>query len=235
MKQVSVPLLALCALAAASPLRAQSDALQDVERIRTVAATYIEAQLQPQTAGAKLYVEAGALDARLRLPACEAPAAFLPPGAKIGARTTVGVRCTVPGWSVYVPVTVESELAVLVLRQPAARGAALTPADVESQVRRVPGFATLYLTSAESLAGRHLKTAATPGTALTAELLANDLLIRRGQRVTLVAATGNFEVRAQGEAIADASPSGRVRVQNLASLKVVEGQAESSNLVRVGP
>jgi len=235
MKQVQSPLLALCALLATSPLSAQLEATQDVERIRSLAAAYIEAQLQPQTAGATLFVEAAALDARLRLPACEAPSAFLPPGAKPGIRTTVGVRCAAPSWSVYVPVTVETELPVLVLRQPAARGAALTPADVDRQLRRVPGFATLYLTRVESLTGRHLKAAAVPGTALTAELLVNDLLIKRGQRVTLVAATGGFEVRAQGEAIADASPSGRVRVQNLASLKVVEGQAESSNLVRVGP
>ena len=229
------PLLLVCALAAATPLRAQTDFTQDVERIRSIAAAFIEAQLRAQGGTAKLFVEAGALDARLRLPACAAPAAFLPTGAVAGARTTVGVRCTVPAWSVYVPVTVESQLSVLVLRQPAARGAALTAADVEAQVRRVPGFATLYLTDVESLVGRHLKSAAAPGTALTAELLVNDILIKRGQRVTLVAATGGFEVRAQGEAIADSSPSGRVRIQNLSSLKVVEGLAESSSLVRVGP
>ena len=235
MKQLSTLLLALCTLAATATLRAQVPPMQDVEQLRTLAARFVEAQLQSQSVVAKLHVETGALDARLRLPACEAPAAFLPPGAKLGPRTTVGLRCAAPAWSVYVPVTVESELPVLVLRQPAARGSALTAADVDTQTRRVPGFATQYLTNIESLAGRHLKADAPPGTALTADLLVGDILIKRGQRVTLVATTGGFEVRAQGEAVADASASGRVRVQNLSSLKVVEGQAESSNLVRVGP
>jgi flagella basal body P-ring formation protein FlgA len=61
------------------------------------------------------------------------------------------------------------------------------------------------------------------------------VLIRRGQRVTLIARTGGFEVRALGEAVADAGPTGRIRVQNLSSLKVIEGQAESADTVRVGP
>jgi flagella basal body P-ring formation protein FlgA len=138
-------------------------------------------------------------------------------------------------WSLYVPVTVESELPVLVLRQAAARGAALTAADVETQTRRVPGFASNYLASATALAGRHLKNPAGPGTALTTDLLVPDILIKRGQRVTLVASAGGFEVRAQGEAVADATPAGRVRVQNLGSQKVVEGQVESADIVRVGP
>ncbi|MEO6369387.1 MAG: flagellar basal body P-ring formation chaperone FlgA, partial [Steroidobacteraceae bacterium] len=57
--------------------------------------------------------------------------------------------------------------------------------------------------------------------------------VKRGQRVTLVASVGGLEVRAQGEAMADASATGRVRVLNLSSRKVVEGQVESGDRVRV--
>jgi flagella basal body P-ring formation protein FlgA len=64
-------------------------------------------------------------------------------------------------------------------------------------------------------------------------LLAADILVRRGQRVTLIATIGGLEVRAQGEAIADAGPTGRVRVLNLASRRIVEGQVESREQVRV--
>ncbi len=97
----------------------------------------------------------------------------------------------------------------------------------------MPGIATSYLTRVEQLHGRHLKVAVSPGTALTTDLLAADILIRRGQRVTLVSSGGGIEVRAQGEATADATAAGRVKVLNLSSRKVVEGQVESSDRVRV--
>jgi flagella basal body P-ring formation protein FlgA len=53
--------------------------------------------------------------------------------------------------------------------------------------------------------------------------------------VTLVAHAAGFEVRAPGKAMADASANQRVRVQNLNSLKIVEGLADNDGTVRVLP
>lgn len=225
--------LVLLMLLASTAIRAEP--IEPVERLRGLAEDFLRAQLQTQGATGQLFIEAGALDARLRLPACDKPAAFLPSGASITARTTIGLRCAAPVWSVYVPVTVESELPVLVLRQAAGRGAALLPGDVETQTRRVSGFASHYVAQVTALTGKHLKNATSPGTPLTTELLVPDILIKRGQRVTLLASVGGIEVRAQGEAVSDATPAGRVRVQNLGSQKIVEGQVETSDIVRVGP
>jgi flagella basal body P-ring formation protein FlgA len=211
-----------------------SQAIQDVDSLRASAAAFVRERFQP-TGGAVLHAEAGALDPRLRLPACSrAPRAFSPSGElRAASRLTIGVRCEAPAWSVYVPVMVESELAVLVTTRPLPRNAAVTAQDVESQRRRVPGVAAGYLVSLDQLADRHLRNAAAPGTALDVELLSPDVLVRRGQRVTLVASAGSLEVRAQGEAVADASPEGRVRVLNLNSRRIVEGQVESRDTVRV--
>jgi flagella basal body P-ring formation protein FlgA len=60
-----------------------------------------------------------------------------------------------------------------------------------------------------------------------------DLVIQHGQEVTLVAAAGGFEVRARGRALADAASGARVKVQNLSSMKVVEGVVDGPDLVRV--
>ena len=65
-------------------------------------------------------------------------------------------------------------------------------------------------------------------------MLTPDLLVRRGQQVTVIAASGPVEIRAQGLALNDAAASERVRVQNVTSLKVVEGVVESDSVVRVG-
>jgi flagella basal body P-ring formation protein FlgA len=64
-------------------------------------------------------------------------------------------------------------------------------------------------------------------------MFAADILIKRGQRVTLIATAGGLEVRALGEALMDATPDGRIRVLNLVSRRPVEGQVESADRVRV--
>lgn len=216
------------------PARAQQ-AVQDVEAIRASAAAFVRERLQPVD-NAVVHAEAGVLDPRLRLAACSHPIRAFSPSGEIRAasRATVGVRCDAPAWSVYVPVTVESELPVLVITRALPRNAAVTAQDVEVQRRRVPGAASGYLVSVDQLAGRHLRNAAAPGTALDVDLLTADVLVRRGQRVTVIATAGSLEVRAQGEAVADATPDGRVRVLNLDSRRIVEGRVEGRDSVRIG-
>ncbi len=148
---------------------------------------------------------------------------------------TIGVRCsTANPWTLYVPVSVEVEVSVLVLRRALARRARVAPIDVEPQVRRLPGSAANFISDVASLQGHRLKRALPAGTAITVDVLAPDVLVRRGQRVTLIAAQGPVEIRAQGEALTEGAASERVRVQNVTSLKVVEGVVESGNIVRVG-
>lgn len=223
----------LTLLAAVSTV-AQAQTLQTPDDLRRAAEGFLIERLHTTGSEVVTHATAAALDPRLRLQQCTRPLqGLLAAGAQVSANMTVGVRCTSPAWTVYVPVAVESEMKVLLLRQAAARNAVLVPADIEVQSRRVPGIAAGYLRSADQLQGRHLRMPAGPGTALTVDLLAADILVRRGQRVTLIASVGGLEVRAQGEAMADASATGRVRVLNLSSRKVVEGQAESSDRVRV--
>jgi flagella basal body P-ring formation protein FlgA len=227
----------LALLCPALPVLAQvgvASGLTPPEALQRAAETLLRRRVT--TTGAdEIFVTAGAVDSRLRLPACTAALdAFLPTGAQPAARTTVGVRCAAPYWTVYVPVTVETNMRVLVLKRAVARLASVASADVETQQRRVAGFPTTYVTDVTMLAGRHLRRATPPGTALTLDLFDMDLLVKRGQRVTLLSSVGGIEVRAMGEAMADATPDGRVRVQNLGSRKVVEGQAESADRVRVG-
>lgn len=213
--------------------------LQPLDAIRSAAEDLIEAQAAgpAKTTGRKVIVSAGHLDARLRLARCVgALTASRPPGSVLAARTTVGVSCSQgTPWTVYVPVLLESEGPVVVTKRTVSRGSGVGPSDVESQVLRVPGLATHYVASVADLAGRHAKRALPPGTVLGNDELATDVLIKRGQQVTLLAAVGGIEVRANGKALADAGMADRIRVQNLNSSRVVEGMVESADIVRITP
>ena len=207
--------------------------IQPLPAIQAAAEHFISSRLP--AGQAKFYVSAGALDPRLRLAACASPLeSFAPSEANISARATVGVRCTTNAqWTLYVPVTIEVEAQVLVLRRGLARRARIESTDVELQTRRLPGTLSNFVNDAVLLQGHRLKRALPAGTPLTVDVLAPDVLIRRGQKVTLVAASGSIEIRAEGLALSEGGAADRVRVQNANSLKIVEGVVENASTVRV--
>jgi flagella basal body P-ring formation protein FlgA len=99
----------------------------------------------------------------------------------------------------------------------------------------VSGTGDSYLTDVAELAGRTLKRPLGAGAPLTADAMADEMVVKRGQHVTLLAAAGGLEVRAPGLAMNDAAAAGRVKVQNLASKRIVEGVVESSDVIRITP
>jgi flagellar basal body P-ring formation protein FlgA len=210
--------------------------VQSLASIRAAAEEEVRSQLHGP--GFELQVHGGALDPRLHFPRCLRPlTSSLRSGTQFGGRVTVRVSCEAPQtpWAVFVPLTIESEVRVLVLRQGAARGSRIAADDVVTEVRRVGGLPGDYLTDATALSRRTLVRTVPAGTVLTAELLQSDYLVRQGQPVTLVASAPGIEVRAPARALEDAHEGGRVHVQNLASQKVVQGIVDGSGLVYVTP
>ena len=215
--------------------------VHSLDNVREAAVHAVRARL-PQVKGesaaktsAKYFVTAAALDSRLRLAKCPVALETIAPAtANSSSRVTMGVRCPAGNpWTVYVPVTIEVELPVLVLQRALGRDARVTEADVQLQTRRVAGTASSFIGDAALLPGRHLKRPLSVGTPLTMESLVADVLVRRGQQVTLLAQTGSIEIRAQGQALSDGGIRDRIRVQNSNSLKVVEGVIENAGTVRV--
>jgi flagellar basal body P-ring formation protein FlgA len=207
--------------------------IQSVESIKAAAEKQVTSLLPPTRA--KYFVTAGSLDPRLRLNECANQLeGVVPATGAHAAKVTVGVRCNAPTqWTVYVPVTVEIEAPILVLRRALARRSPVDPADVELQTRRLPGIESSFISDLGNLKGRRLKRSLPAGTPLTADVLVPDVLVRRGQQVTLLASSGPFEIRAQGQALSDGSEHQRIRVQNVTSRRIVEGVVENSSTVRV--
>ena len=231
MKRIGSQLLILLSALFATAAFATTQSLDDIQ---SAAEAFVRAHLPQSTA--KQFVTASKLDPRLRLEACSQPLqAFAQNTTMLGERVTVGVRCAAANTrTLYVPVAVEVEIPVLVLRRALARRARVAIIDVEPETRRMPGSAATFLQDVTSLQGHRLKRSLPAGTALTVDMLVPDVVVRRGQQVTLIAASGPVEIRAQGHALTEGGVDDRVRVQNMSSLKVVEGVVESDSVVRVG-
>jgi flagellar basal body P-ring formation protein FlgA len=225
----------LLAIAASgtSALAQESDT-ESLTAIRSAAETYVKS-LIPAGAGEST-VTAGQLDNRLRLARCPPKdlTASLPAGMNLQARLTVGVACIGPvHWAVYVPVTIESRINVLVLTHAVNRDDRLTAADVTTETRRTAGPGNAYLTSPSELGGRTVRRPLPAGTTLSIDMFTPDLIVHRGQAVTLVSSGDAVEVRATGRAMVDGAAGSRIQVQNMTSMRVVEGVIESADLVRV--
>jgi len=225
--------LAAIALLSASAFAGPDGGFESLESIRAAAEAHVRSQLPADASIAG--ITADRLDPRLHFARCpSALRAGLPSGAALQLRTTVRVSCdTGAQWTVYVPVTTESIISMLVLRRPVAQNERLGAEDVEVQKRKLSGTGVAYLTSVADLKRRTVRRPLPVGTALSIDMFTPDMLIHQGQEVTLVATVGGLQVRARGRALANGSAGARLRVQNLSSLKVVEGVVEDEDVIRV--
>jgi flagellar basal body P-ring formation protein FlgA len=213
--------------------RRAEEALRDALPTQPLSATVAPATL-PQ---ATHRIAARVPDPRLRLAACPTPLdATLPVSVGgLRARTIVQVSCKSPSsrWTVLVPVVLQTEATVLVATRSLSRGQAPQAGDVQITQRTLPGISSFYISNLNEIRNQHLIRPLAAGQPLTRDALATDPVVRRGEAVTLVADVVGVEVRMPGRALADARPGQPVRVQNVNSLKIVEGRADDQGVVRV--
>ncbi|HEX2583682.1 MAG TPA: flagellar basal body P-ring formation chaperone FlgA [Steroidobacteraceae bacterium] len=233
----SIALLSVCLLSSVTQAQQainETIAYQSLPELQSLAEQFVRDTVAVKVG--ELRTKAEPLDSRLHLAACIGkPEIFLPSGANINARTTVGARCNVPGkqWTLYIGVTIETETPVLVLNHAVGRDAQLSATDVVLDVRRVPGLSSAYLTDVKQLTGYSTRQNISAGMVLTPAMLQPSILIRRGQQVTVTASTGGITVRAEAIALADGTANSRIRVRNLSTAKELEGVVDSASMVHV--
>jgi flagellar basal body P-ring formation protein FlgA len=223
-------LLPLCVAAADAAVYGP---IADIASLQAAAEHAVRREVR-QGEGA-MVVRVQSLDPRLRLAECDRPlSAAIAGDGQVRAHTTVAVRCEGEvHWTIYISVSIDSDFSVLVARHALARDAELSPLDFDLMPRRLPGLTTDYVTTPTLLTGQRLRKDLSSGEALSLEALTPSNVIHRGQQVTLIAATGGFEVRMSAVALSDGRLADRIRVQNLSSQRVIEGIVRSNSVVEV--
>jgi flagella basal body P-ring formation protein FlgA len=206
-------------------------AAQDPDRIREVALSFARGQLAGRTG--EVQVEVAEVDARLQLPACGKLEPFLPAGARLWGRSTVGVRCLGPEtWSLLVPVSVRVMGDAVFTARPLARGRAVESADLE--VRRVDltalpaGVLTEVSQALERVPGASVQA----GLPLRAEMLRGATVVAAGQGVRILFLGDGFKVTSDGVALANAAVGDAVQVR-AASGRVLRGVVTAAGVVEV--
>ncbi len=218
----------LCALLAAP---AATASIESAQRISDAARDYIAARHPWQ--GQKTRIEVGQLDPRTRLPRCEkALQAYMPSGAEIRRRSTVGVRCTgKKPWKIYLPVTVAAYARVMVSTRPIAAGQTVSAGDISWVEREVSSLSYGYLRHFDNSGAMRSRRSIAQGAVITANMLEANSVVSKGQQLQLLSSSGPISVSMKGIALQDGAPGARIRVRNISSGKELEGRVNRSGQV----
>jgi flagella basal body P-ring formation protein FlgA len=183
---------------------------QDHASISDTALTY--AQLQTRSMPGQVSIQVDGIDPRTALPACDELEAYMPNGAKMIGKTSIGVRCNEkPGWSVFVQASIKVSADLLVANRALSQGLVLS-ADDFSVLRGELGQPGI-LTAPEQAIGKTLKFSLGAGQVLRLDMLRPDYVIKQGQTVRLYFRTNNFVVSSEGQAMNDATTGQAVRIK----------------------
>lgn len=206
-------------------------AAQEHAALRAVAEAF--ARTQTQSVPGQVSITVQDLDARTHLPACDQLQAFLPPGAKLLGKTTIGVRCHTPAaWNVFLQAHIRVSTDRLVIARPLPQGHVLTTDDftLQSGELEQPGI----LTTPSQAVGRTLKFALGAGQVLRQDMLHPQYVVRQGQVIKLVVRGAGYTVGSAGTALNDAEANHPVRVKTAAG-HILSATAQSDGSAEVSP
>ncbi|WP_418129394.1 flagellar basal body P-ring formation chaperone FlgA [Variovorax sp. 375MFSha3.1] len=194
----------------------------------------IEKYLQAQSAGLPGKVTIS-LEGRgtSALPACDAPEAFLPPGAKPWGRVSVGVRCQAQRpWTRFVQAHVSVEGSYFVAARAIDAGRPLGAGDVAERTGDLTRLPRSIVTSAAELAGVVTANRVAPGAPLRKELLRGVTVIQQGQAVKVVAQGQGFVVSTEAKAMTGATVGAVVQAKTRDG-RLVSGVADEEGQIQL--
>ena len=146
----------------------------------------------------------------------------------------IRIECSQPGrWSLYARGHISLFVPVLVATRSLTRGDAINDRDVTLREMDVSQLRRGYFMDSSSFTNQHLSRRIRAGDVITPNALQEAHLIRRGDRIAIVASSDGFTISMPGEALEDGRLNQQIRVRNLSSGKTIRGMVSGNNEVRV--
>jgi flagella basal body P-ring formation protein FlgA len=209
---------------------AQTGVRQDGAALRKLA----EGFLQAQSAGlpGKVTIKVGAVDPRLALATCPAPEAFQQPGARPWGKTTVGVRCTAPVWTMFLQAQVSVMADYVTAAVPLAQGQAIDASQLTTMQGDIAAMPNGIITDMAQAIGRTPTVSLPAGTPLRLDALKSKPVVQQNQAVRIVSRGENFSVSGEGKAIGNAGEGQVVQVRTPRGA-IISGTARNGGIVEV--
>lgn len=225
-------LLLLSGLSAGASAQTQHPA-SAYEELATVAVQAVEREFA--NSPGRIDIELPAADPRLQLPVCaSALETSIGRHNGQGGRINVRVDCrdSAP-WARNMAVNVKVYRDVLVSSRNLTRGALISRADVDIQEVDISQVRGQLLDDVQVAVGMEVRRNINAGAALSADMLAAPLMVRRGDTVMLTAERGGVSIRQQGTAMQDGESGRQISVRNTSSDRVVQAVVTGHGEARV--
>ncbi|MGF6924195.1 flagellar basal body P-ring formation chaperone FlgA [Paraburkholderia sp. 40] len=221
------PQTATAATAAqAAPLPGQ----QDPEAIHASALAF----LQQQAVGLPGKADITVASAFPRgLAACTSLEPFMPTGARLWGRLTVGVRCAGERpWTIYLQARISLHATYYLAARAMAPGEVLTAADLVAREGDLTGLPQAIVTDPSQAVGSVSLVRIAGGMPLRRDMLKSASAVVFGQTVRVIAAGDGFSISSEGSAMNNASPGQQVRVKT-ANGQIISGIVKDGGTVEI--
>ena len=164
---------------------------------------------------ARVDVQIGRLDPRLKLAPCSHVQPYLPPGLKMWGRTRIGLRCLdgTARWNVSLPVTVRVYARALVAADALPAGALLTQALLSSAEIDMVAEPGAVFSEPGNLVGRTLSRPLAAGEAVRSSNLKVRQWFAAGDTVMVRAVGAGYSVAREGQALAAGLEGQNVKIR----------------------
>jgi flagellar basal body P-ring formation protein FlgA len=185
----------------------------------------------PAAVGARLEIQVGNIDPRIQLPQCAQLRVSVPRA--IAPALTARVSCDAPFWTLYVPLQVQAWGRVVVAATDLAPNTTLEPEDLAMGRVDLLTANGGYLTDPVEAEGRILRVNIRAGAPIPASLLAQPLLVHRGETVVLTLQDNGITIRTNVVALQDGRAGESILVQNPESRKDLRATVSSAGGVEM--
>lgn len=229
--------LVLCAAAPAAQPEAGADPADarasDAHEYEAPVRQMARAALGALPAGARVEVDVGRINPRLKLAPCARITPYLPAGTRLWGRASVGLRCSEGArWNVFVPVTVKVYGPAWTASGPLPAGTVLTAAHLQRGEVDLAAEPSPAVAAEAAALGRTLARAMAAGEALREADLRPRQWFAAGDVVRLHSSGSGFAISGQGQALA-AGIDGRLVKVRTESGRIVQGRATGAGQVEL--
>lgn len=174
------------------------------------------------------------LDRRLNLTPCTQPLNLSSPSPMDLGRQHIKIQCGAPKpWALNVPVTLNLYTNVVSTNQPVPRGITLRDQHLDYKWQNLADLRNGYFIKKEQVIGKQSKRALSGQTIVSEHLILPALMVRKGDRVMIMAKKGAMNVKMPGEALNNGREGRQIRVKNVRSQRIVKGKVVAPGLVLV--
>jgi flagella basal body P-ring formation protein FlgA len=190
--------------------------------------------LSTQSVGSpgKVDINTTPIDSNLKLAYCPAPEAFFPAGSRAWGKTTVGLRCNTPNWTIYVQANVSITAEYAVSTMPLSQGQTINANDLVMQKGDITTLPNGIFTDTSQILGRTPKMSLPAGSVLRQDMLKLPTVIQQNQIVRVVSNGNGFSITTEGNALTSATEGQVVQVR-MNSGQVINGVADARGQVVV--